>query len=107
MSDCFEMSEMTTHSVFFAFSWSHLISDSIVTVVRETACAAPKRMAAPRRLVFFFCGRGKVGRGNNRILQDESFEPCSTEQRCSGHCVLLFIFFLIVRPLGSQREGYH
>ena len=60
----------------------------------EPACAAPKRMAAPRRFMFFFCGRGKVGRGdNNRLLRDESFESCLAEQRCSVPCDLCNVLF--------------
>ena len=57
-----------------------------------------KKMAAYRRFMFFFCGRGKVGGSNNRLLRDESFELCLTEQRCSVPCVTFF--FLIFRPLG-------
>ena len=44
-------------------------------------------MAAPRHFMFFFCGTGKVAGGTNRLLRDESFESCLTEQRCSVACV--------------------
>ena len=40
-------------------------------------------MAAPRCSMFLFCGGGKVGGDNNRLLRDDSFESCLTEQRCS------------------------
>ena len=40
-------------------------------------------MAAPRGLMLFFCGRGKVAGGNNRVFRYESFESFLTEQRCS------------------------
>ena len=51
----------------------------------DPSCAAHKRMAAPRRFMFFFCGRGKVG--GDKFLRDESFESFLTEQRCSVPCV--------------------
>ena len=53
----------------------------------EPACAAPKIMATPRRFLFFFCGRGKVGGGYNSLVRDESFESCLNEQRFSVPCV--------------------
>ena len=70
-------------------------------------CAAPKRMAAPRRFMFFFCGRGKVGGGKNRLLRDESFESCLTQQRCSVLCVTVcFVncrtFRLLTRRLSLE-----
>ena len=49
---------------------------------KERGYAAPKRMETPRGFVFF-CGRGKVGGGNNRRIGDKNFESCFTEQRCS------------------------
>ena len=49
----------------------------------ERFCLAPKTMAEPRHFMFIFYGRGKVGGGNDRLLRDESFESCLTEQ-----CVL-------------------
>ena len=65
----------------------------------EPACAAPKRMAVPRRFMFFFCGRAKEGGGNNRLLRDESFESGLTEHRCPVPCVIFCFVLLIVRPL--------
>ena len=63
-------------------------------------------MAAPIRFIFFFCERGKVEEGNNRLLRDESFRSCLTEQRCSVPCVTFCFGLLIVRPLGCYQEGY-
>ena len=57
-------------------------------------------MAAPRRFMFFFCGRGKVGGRKYRLLCDESFESCLAEQRFSVPCVTFRIVLSIVRPLG-------
>ena len=60
----------------------------------EPACAAPKRMAAPRRFMFFFCGTVKVEGGKNRLLRDESFESRLTEQRSPVSCVTFcFVLF--------------
>ena len=59
--------------------------------LNEPACAAAKRMATPRRFVFFFCRKGKLGGGNNRLSRDESFESCLIEQRCS--VVLPYVTF--------------
>ena len=59
-----------------------------------------KKMAALRRFMFFFCGRDKAGAGNNRLLRDESFESCLTEQRYSIPCVTFCFVLLLVRPLG-------
>ena len=40
-----------------------------------------------------FCGRGKVGGDNNRLLRDESIESCLTEQRFSVDLTFFFFFF--------------
>ena len=52
--------------------------------------------------MFFFCGRGKAGGDNNRLLRDESIESCFTEQRCSVDLPFVTFCFvlLLVRPLG-------
>ena len=68
--------------------------------VSEPACTAPKRMAAPRRFMFFFCGRGKGGVGNNRLLINDTFQLCLSEQRCSVPCVTFCFVLLLVTPLG-------
>ena len=71
----------------------------------KPACAAPKRMAALRRFIFFFCGRLKVGGGNNRLLRDGSIESCLTDQLNHSH-----YFFTLVRYLcnpSSQSEDLH
>ena len=41
-------------------------------LIEEPACATPERF------IMFFCVRGKVGGGTNRLLRDESFESCLT-----------------------------
>ena len=70
-------------------------SAKLLLPIIESACAAS------RRFMFFFCGRGKVGEGNDRLISDESFETCMTEQSCSIPLNLLYCFvLLIVRPLG-------
>ena len=48
--------------------------------VNERVYAAPKRMAAPRSFMFFFCG------GGNNII-GENYESRLAEQRCSVPCV--------------------
>ena len=61
----------------------------------ESACAAPKRMAALRRFMFLFCGRRKIGGGHNRLLRDESYELYLIKQRGSVPCVA-FCFLLLL-----------
>ena len=66
----------------------------------EPACATSKRMAASKRFVFFFCGRGKVGGGNNRLLHNESFESCLP---CVTFCFInCQTFRLLTRRLSSE-----
>ena len=69
----------------------------------ERFCRAPKRMAAPRLSMFSFCGRAKVGGSNNRLLRDESFESCLTEQRCSVPCVT-FVLFRFLSDLSAANK---
>ena len=68
--------------------------------LHEPDYAVPKTMSAPRRFMFIFCGRGKVGGGNNRLLGDDSFELCLAEQRFSVPYVTFCIVLLLVRPSG-------
>ena len=54
--------------------------------------------------MYFFSERGKEGGGgggggNNRLLCDESFESCLTEQRCSVPCTTFSFVLLLVRPI--------
>ena len=66
----------------------------------ESCCVAPSARAAPRRSCSSFCGRGKVGGDNNRLLRDESIESCLTEQRCSVDLLcVIFNFFCYLSDL--------
>ena len=66
-----------TVALFELFSLAHRLATSF-----GPAYAASKRIVAPRRFGFFLRVRDKVGGGNNRLLNDDSFESCMTEQRC-------------------------
>ena len=66
----------------------------------ERVSWAPKRIAAPKRFMFFFCGRGKLGGGYNRLLCNESFESCLTEQRCSVDLLFFYVLFCFVNCQG-------
>ena len=50
--------------------------------------------------MFFFCGRGKVGGDNNRLLRKESIESCLTEKYCFVDlpCVKFCFVLLLVTP---------
>ena len=70
--------------------------------VQKMLCGTLGNGGTSRRSCSSFCGRGKVGEDNNRLLRDESIESCLTEQRCSVDllCVTFCFILLLVRPLG-------
>ena len=75
-------------------------------VYRKSHLCGTQKNGAARRFVFFFCGRGKVRRGYNRLLRDESFETSLTEQRCSVDLPFVTFCFVnsIVRPSGCNER---
>ena len=56
--------------------------------------------------MFFFCGKGKAGGHNKRLLADESIESCLTEECCSVdlYPVKHFILFCYSSDLSAVRK---